>query len=357
MRSIRLVSLVLLVACGSNNKATPDAHLIFDDSMAIDTPPPPPGCDYGELNDTGNDYAAMPTAGLAEQTNLGFTTQTVVCGKINNGHYDTSTMAVDIDSFLFTVSADSDVMATLVAPGAAALDQVSFYIYDNGAGATVFSGTFNGDHAVGIGHLAAGTYEIDMEAYGAADLAAPLDYKVKLVTDMPATRCVKSVLSPSFVEANDGVNNTNNDVISIDYNAPMGTPGTTLTPAGDAPEPTNLVLASGTNYRITGTHAAVAMVGSYLDRDTFKVKTGPTTNQLSVRLNWPGSTADLDFVIYPENSTNSVASGTAIGNSEDEFATFAVKPDTNYWLWAGMYTGSTAPVTYSTSVCAETFTP
>jgi len=33
-----------------------------------------------------------------------------------------------------------------------------------------------------------------------------------------------------------------------------------------------------------------------------------------------------------------------------------VKPNTTYWLWVGMYDGSTAPVTYDVSVCGENST-
>jgi hypothetical protein len=134
--------------------------------------------------------------------------------------------------------------------------------------------------------------------------------------------------------------------------------------ATDLPEPTNIVTAAGTKYRLSGSSAAVQAADEYTDRDTFLIETGADTDQLSIRLNWTGTTSDHDFMVFEENTITDIASGTLIGNTEPEFVTFAVKPATKYWVWTGTYdtledgtTLPTLPAPYDVSLCAESFTP
>jgi hypothetical protein len=366
MRAIRALPFVFLtVACSSKSTSKPlDAPSVFDgasdapssDAPSIDAPTPPPGCDYGELDDVGNDYNGTP-AGVAEQTMIGFTSSSVICGSINNGHYDSTRMSVDTDSFLFTVINDADVMVTFVAPGAEALQSVAVYLFDPSQQATVATGLFVGDHAILIAHVPAGVYELDMEASNVADAATAIAYKAKITTDTPAARCVKVTAAANYTEAHDLASNDGNDMINIAYAA---TPAATLTVSTtDAPEPSALTLNSATSYRITGNSANVNPADDYMDRDTYAIKTGATTNQLSIRLNWPGTTSDLDFYLFEANTVNEIGSSTSIGNMEDEFTTIAVKPNTNYWFWVAQYDTATNPtaVTYDASICGETFTP
>src|SRR5205085_2191506 len=84
-------------------------------------PPPPPGCDYGELHDDMNDDFQ---GGTAEATMLTFGTSTVLCGKLDVTHFDATNMLVDIDSYTVDVGADALVIVRLTAPGAEALTQV-----------------------------------------------------------------------------------------------------------------------------------------------------------------------------------------------------------------------------------------
>jgi hypothetical protein len=350
MRANRVVLVMMSVAaCGGGGDKKIDAAQIFDDVPVVDTPPPPPGCDWGELADATNDW----NTGTPEQTNLVFdgSKPLVICGKIDNGHFDMNEQRIDVDAYFFTVANEGDI-ELIVTPGAdtSAIESVAGYVSDQNslyATAVVF------DHGIASTHLQPGNYELDMEAYSATNAAAAIDYKLKVVADMPLTRCPKVTAAASYTEANDGAGNVGNDVFSIVY-----TPSymVTETPANDLPENTNITVAGDTKYRITGTHALVDGTDEYMDRDAYKITTGATTNQLAIRLNWPGTTADLDYILFNESQTSDVGGGTSIGNEEDEFATFAVKPNTTYWLWVGMYDGSTAPVTYDVSVCGENFT-
>ncbi|MDB4959549.1 MAG: hypothetical protein JWO36_7118 [Myxococcales bacterium] len=214
-------------------------------------------CQYTEMSDATNDYNATP-AGTFEATGL-TSTAVVVCGTINNGHFNTNAMSVDIDSYQFRTTAAADVMMTFTAPGAAALDAVYFFLWDITANQSVgIGGRFVGDHGVSIGNLPAGNYEIDIEAYAPADIAAGLPYKVKIAVDTPATRCTKSTMTASYTEANDGADNKGNDMIQIDYNAMTPTPTNTLTTSTtDMAEPTGLTVAPATTYRITGNSALI----------------------------------------------------------------------------------------------------
>ena len=85
---------------------------------------------------------------------------------------------------------------------------------------------------------------------------------------------------------------------------------------------------------------------------------GANSNQLSVRLNWPGTTADFDFFVFPMNGVIEQATGWYGGNMEDEYTTLAVVPGMSYWVWAGIDDASTGqPIDYDLTVCGATFTP
>jgi hypothetical protein len=217
-------------------------------------------------------------------------------------------------------------------------------------------GFFIHDHGVFSSHLVAGTYDISVEAYANADAAAAIPYKVKVAIDAPDTRCPKITAAANYTEAHDGVTNRDNDMIVVDYSAmPYYNPTTLPT---DVPEPTGIAVAAGTNYRISGSSAAVTLSGSYFDADTYLFTTGPTTDQLSIRLNWPSTTADLDDYLFPAGSTNPLQTTDNVALTEPEFRTVAVTPSTSYWLWVGAFSSSTnLPASYDFSICGETFTP
>jgi hypothetical protein len=349
-----LLVVVGLCGCGSDNP-----KLI--DSGPPDTPAPPPGCDFGELDDMNNDDITS-MSGLPETTNLMFATQTVLCGRIDTTHFDSARTIVDVDSYLFSVPTDSDVLVQLSGTGAEALTDVEVALFAGNR--TVNTGTFLGTHAVMNAHLPAGAYELTVFAANMTAPATPVDYKVKILVDQPTTRCGKLATPATYTEANDGAGDAGNDMVEVRY-VQNGTMNRVLTAAADAPEPTNIVTTAGTSYRITGTMAPVNAADEYQDRDAYLLRTGNDTNQLTVRLNWPGDKADLDYMLFTETKVPEIADGFLIAPMEEEFQTFSVLPNTNYWLWIGAYdfidqgqtVPPTLPVVYNASICADNYTP
>jgi hypothetical protein len=264
-----------LVACGGggNSGDLPDAVAV-DSDPNIDMPPQPGTCAYTEAADATNNTAASP-----ETTGISFSGPVAICGKINNGHF--SSGAVDVDRFKVAVAANSELLVHLTGAGFDGLQRVAVQIVSSNSMQLFNNGIVEGDHGTASLRLAAGDYVIAVVAANAADIAAPIDYKVTLLPDQPATRCAK-VATANFTEANDGANNVGNDVITFDQGADPQTKLTTN--ATDNPEPSAIAAAAGTKYRISGSSAIVTpIIGSYRDKDTYLLTTGPTTNQLSIR--------------------------------------------------------------------------
>ncbi len=357
MRDVISRSVVLLAlaasACGGDNIHPPDAF------VKMDAPPdsPPPACDYTEQHDLTNDYN-LTTGFMAEQTGIAFSgTSKTICGTVNNGHFSTSNFSVDIDDYAFTVAADADVLVTLTGQNLQNIATVGIFSVESGTMNATGGGYFYSDHAVFSAHLKAGSYEISVEAYANADIPASVPYKLKIASDNPLTRCPKITAAANYTEANDGTTNDANDTVAVDYS--MAKPYSATSPA-TTPESTGLTLTAGTNYRISGTSAMRAQVGSYFDKDTYLVTTGPTTNQLAIRVNWPSTTTDLDLLVFKQGSYFAAATAAKMMLGEDEFVTFATDPNAAYWIWVGAYSDSTVPsggATYDLSLCAEMFTP
>lgn len=346
----RLV-LAFLVACGGGGSGDkPDAP----DMQMIDAPDiDAPGnmmvtCAYNEAADATNTSSAN-----AEATNLTFGTQkTSICGKINNGHFNAGNGLVDVDGYKIAVGADTSALVHLTGQ-AGGLQRVIVQALTS-TGAQLAVGTYEGDHGTASVPLPAGNYVLAVAALNPADVAAPIDYAITLVTDTPATRCPK-LGTTSFTEANDGGANNGNDIYRFSTTA---NPQTSFTPGADTPEPTGVIANAGTSYLFKGSSANVNPNDDYMDRDTFAFTTGATTTQMSVRLNWPATTVDFDFKVYPMMSLLSVTGGLATSNTEDEFQTFSVKPNTQYWLWVAAFDGATGlPAAYDATLCAELFAP
>jgi hypothetical protein len=354
MRCTHTISLFLLAvaACSDSNGGTPDANLIHPDT-AIDAPPPPPGCDYGELHDDTNDDISSNT-GLPETTGVSFSTSTVLCGKIHATHFDGTQMLVDSDAYTIDVAADSSVRVTLTGAGAEALGDVTVYIEDGAD--TFYAGTFFTNHATTNAQLAAGSYKITVVAGNDTALAADIDYKVKITTDDPTTRCTKATTAANYAEAHDGPGSTGNDMVAVNF---LADPARALTTAADVPEPSAITAMTGMKYRISGASANVDAADEYHDRDAYLFTTGPTTNELSVRLNWASTMTDLDLLVFPAGNVTEIGASALVGNTEDEFTTFAVKPNADYWLWVGAYDDPAGVygVPYDATICADAFVP
>src|SRR5262249_48663748 len=148
----------------------------------------------------------------------------------------------------------------------------------------------------------------------------------------------------NYTEANDGAANTGNDVLSADF-----TKDPQFMMSSGSPESTGITIDSSSKQRISGTSAQVTGTDQYQDRDTYQIQTGDN-DELTVRLDWMGATTDLDFAVFEQNTTNPAGLGNIGDPGAGELQTFAVKPNTTYWIWVGNFDGGTAPMNYDLSI-------
>jgi hypothetical protein len=314
----------------------------------------PLSCDYTEQDDTTNDfYEDSPGV---EATGLTFAgSQQVICGTVNNGHYDAGYGTVDVDNYGFTVLQSANALITLRATAANMnmISSVGFFavrLDDNGDVVQTIGGYFSGDHGAMSGVLINGNWQIDVEAYDNQDAPISVDYQLAISPDYPAQRCASLFTNPVYVEAHDGADSTGNDVLSYtdgDYDPAM-------IGNASAAEPTGMSMTGGTRYLVTGVSADVVGDGdSYLDRDTYLVTTDATTNQLSFRIAASSGNAVLDYFVFPVGSTYPL---TETSYATQTMATLAVQPSSSYWVWVGAESGATSlPSDYGVTLCAETF--
>ncbi len=352
MRALRALPLLVLAlaACGDDNPYHP-----IDAPPAIDAMPDaaiPSGCDHVEQRDLTNDDVSS-AAGTPEATGLTFATKTVVCGTFESTHFD-GDITVDVDGFTLTLAADADVLIRLHGAGITGPELVGGDIY-TGATFNQLVGSFSvtGTHGVTAVRLPAGTYELTAFALNSTAIASSIPYRLEIITDAPATRCPE-LTTGGYAEASDGTGSTGNDMIRL----VSGTPPALTASTTDAPEPTAIAIAGGMNYRVTGTAADVAVADVYEDVDTFAIATAAQANELAVRLTWPGTATNLDFLLFEAGMADPVIRAITTATQAPELRTFAVKPATSYWLLVGAKAGTGGlPAAYSASVCGATFTP
>jgi hypothetical protein len=356
---VALVAVVTIAAaCGDDNgKARIDAADNGDDgggsgsdasidAFAVTTIP----CGYTEMADSTN--STVPNA---ESSGLTFsTTPIALCGKFDTGHYSASTNLVDADGIAFNVAADADVIVHLTGSGIAMPDRTIVQILKKGENALFGFGVVEGDHATLIFRLPAGTdYVAAAYALDGAATSTAIDYKIVIAADTP--RCPAKTGTADHTE---GADNGANDV--IDFNFIANTQSTLTTSNTDAPETTNVTVASDSSYLISGSSSNVdPMRDDYKDHDTYAFTTGATTTQMSLRLKWPSTATDLDVRVYPvpTGDPESIVAGIDMSAAEEEYETFAVKPSTTYWLWIAAEDSSSAATAYAATLCGETFTP
>jgi len=348
---VRWVSLAILLAgCGQDSVPTftTDASPDTGDDAAVDTPPPPPGCDYGELADLTNDFTVSNNA--SEATGLVLDAPVTICGNVDSGHFDSGAGVVDLDGYVVHVSARTAFRVEL-SGDAAALAGLEVRVIDSGL-EVVDAGAYRGTHVAFGSTLIAGDYQLAVIASDAADIATPIPYKLRVIPD-PAP-CAAVTTAATYTEANDGPQANRNDVVEVRF-APAQRALTAAT--NDSPEPTGIVTVAGTDVRISGTSADVDAADDFRDRDTYLIETGADTDELAVRVDWTGA-ADLDVLVFPENTTAEIASATSIQPAGPEATFFPVLPSTRYWVWVGSYDGSTGlPVDYDITMCPSTYTP
>lgn len=348
---------LVLLACGDNGDQMqpPDAHR--PDTM-VDAPGAT--CEYTEAMDADNDAFFGTSNGEATGLTFGTTKQTI-CGKLNNSHYDAGKMLVDVDSYIVNVTTATSTLIQVTAPGAENLNTVLVEIDNNTTGAFEV-GSFLGNHAAASLDLPPGDYLVTISSFHSAAATADISYRLTLNPDNPTTRCPKSTATATYTEANDLVTADGNDVYEVRYGA-TNTPHRAFTASVvDNPETVSTAIAPNMSYRITGTLSTPTVTpadwaDSFQERDTYSITTGANTNQLTMRLNWPGTTADLDVLVFPATGLNDFADGYDNRLMEDEFTTFAVEPNKIYWFFVGGDDTSTLPVTYDLTLCGATFTP
>jgi hypothetical protein len=347
-----LTSLLALAACSHNNSNGDDDGNGDAGSGSGSGSGANLNCQYTEMSDATNNTTP-------EASGLTVTTQAVLCGQVDIGHFGSGSPIVDVDSYTVAVSGSpAELRIDFDNMTPTSLTDFQVAIFDTNTPATLLNaGDYTGalgDHGVFLAELPAGNYNVVVTATAAAALSGAIPYKIVLFADQPTTRCPDlTTATADYTEANDGASNTGNDVIGVNFSK-----NPSFTSIAGTAEPTALTIDESKNFHIAGSSGSVA-AGSdeYLDRDTYEITTGPSTNELSVRLNWPGTTADLDYIVVPESSlTAANEAATLSATQEDEFATFAVEPGTKYWLWVGAYDGSTGmPIAYSASVCGANF--
>lgn len=333
--------LLFAIACGDDGGAPtggrPDA-----------TPPDAPldTCEYREMADATNDTTGT---GTPETTGVTFGGRTVLCGVFEHTHFD-GDITVDVDSYIIDVPTDSDVLIRLFGAGAEDLEYVGLDVYPMGSTTPVGTLTFYGNHGVVSTRLAAGSYEILPFVLGAEAALESVPYRVEIVTDVPDTRCPE-VATGGYTEGTD-TGATANEVVAL----PPGQPPA-LTAANDVPEATTFVIAPDLQIRLAGEAKDVGQPDLYEDKDTFLISTGAGTNELTVRLGWTTAGANLDWILFEENTTTPIvrANGTATTGLESLLT--AVKPNTDYWLLIGARANATVPASYAASLCGAQFTP
>jgi hypothetical protein len=304
-------------------------------------------CDFTEAADSTNN-ATPEMSGLT----IGGPTKEI-CGQIDSGHYDSATKTVDLDTYRFTVTTQSDLRVRFFgASDVSKLSEFSVLVFDTSPAPVLLNGyAFDatlGDHGVFRASLAPGTYDVFVRGRADADIAAPLKYQVRFLAD---AECPQQVANADYKEQHDGADNHGNDVLAIDFSK---TPSATAS-AGTA-ESTGLKFDAGVHKRISGSAANVTGTDTYMDRDTYAISTG-SANELSIRLDWAGG-ADLDYVVFAESSMIPTGGSTVASQTGPEVAIFPVLPSTHYRLWIGAKQGSTTlPAAYDASVCASHAAP
>lgn len=363
----RLVAILAAVslagACGDDDDgATPDA-MVNNNPDAAPTPDAPPSAacdatgDYTEGNEAGNDPFSAGAAETSGQTSTLADTYSVA-GCIDPGQANAN--YTDFDAFIFTVGGTDPVWVTLdlTSPEGAAADGTEVWISADTAmpDSALASATFaDGTAILPPTRLAPGEY-----ALAVLNADTTLSSAFGYVINFSAVTCTSLAGGTAdHVEANDGAESRGNDVATMDLTGDALVLDPTAD-ANDAPEATGLTLTAGMSYLITGNTADVAALDSYLDRDTFAFSTGADVDRAAVLLEWTDNTApddmDMDWLLFPADdvSPTSAQFGWFIA-VEDEAGGALVAPESDYWLWTGLYNDApTIPEAgedYSITVC------
>ncbi|HEX4455464.1 MAG TPA: hypothetical protein VH143_31610, partial [Kofleriaceae bacterium] len=260
MKSAFVVAiLAAAVGCGDNHHNDMDGGISDANKpdAAVDASIPQDAfveCSYTEQHDSTNDFNV--NSGI-EETGLHFSageTRTI-CGNVNNGQYGSDGVpgTIDVDNYGITLDADADVLVTLAPPPNMSstplglISSVELIAFSDQTQETVQVGFFETDHAVYSAHLPAGNYELAVEVTDNQDISTTLPYEMRITSDDPAMRCTQLTGTANYTEANDGSDNTANNVVDIGSTISLLTTG--------APENTGLAVVDATNYLFDGVSA------------------------------------------------------------------------------------------------------
>jgi hypothetical protein len=138
-------------------------------------------------------------------------------------------------------------------------------------------------------------YRVSAQLLGDVATTGTVTYEIDIITDDRDQRCGPGI-APTYTERADGPSNTLNDVVEQTFGASGGSVLTVV--ETDTPEPTGITL-DGQNYNFQGTMATgTDPADEYLDRDSYLVRTGANTNEITFRLDWPDADADIDFFFH-----------------------------------------------------------
>jgi hypothetical protein len=338
-----LLAACALVACGDNLTVPMDGE----------GPPPPdaPADCRLETDEAGNDVTPEPTGLVLAAAGGGIR----MCGTFAHDPPAGPDQYIDIDRYEITVEGTGAVLFRLVSAGANDFAIARISVHEGPPLDLLGAGRLFGGHAPALAVLDPGAYVIEVSARNPAMLAGAIPYEIRVNNDDP-TRCVPPP-AVSYTEATDGANNTGNDTGSVanDTFTLSGAPN-------DAPEPSaeELAIEPGFTYQADGVSGMHPAMAGYLDRDTYLVAAGPSTNQIDVVLSFPdtGMPIDMDWYLFDATvpaAPTFVQKSALVGSPEHQPA--AVLPSTSYFLWVGNAAGSAQPHDYTIVLCGDQFVP
>lgn len=302
-------------------------------------------CTYTETSDGTNDVTAESTGltldGHAHE----------VCGTFDPEHFNAPLRSADDDRYRVTIGAATPVLIdVIVGNGLDVLSGVTIRFWSLDAQPQLVGiATYDpalADHGAFIITLPPGDYDMAISADANNALAGdPISYRVRFAT-MPA--CDETSGDPSYSENHDAAGA--NDTVGVDFTKD---PSFTAMTAS-APELTSIGVDAGHSYSIAGMLDDTVRADQYLDRDTYQFTTSETSNELAVRVTWPSTASDVDYLIFEADTMKPVVASNLSSDTGPELAMFAVKPSTKYWLWIGNFAGS-APTSYRATVCGNHF--
>jgi hypothetical protein len=302
-------------------------------------------CDFTEASDATNATVAEIT-GLV----LGDRVQHV-CGGFDAQHFTSATKSADDDRYRLSVgpAAAPLLVDVWVGDGLAVLAGVTVRVFDTAATPRLIAEVTPKidavtSHGAFLVALEQGDYEVVVSADADGMIAGDaIAYRLRFA---PMPSCDATTAAANYTEAS--ASSEANDTIAVDYTKD---PQFAAIPATH-PEASGLGIVAGHSYAIVGAIDDQPRSDLYLDRDTYELTTGDTTNELAIRLGWDGVTSDLDYLVFEAATMVPVVASNLSTTTGPELAMFGVKPSTKYWLWIGGFAGSTA-TTYRATICGQ----